>query len=129
MVGDVCGGKKSDLKTVALRNVIGCVVRHYWLGWGLLWLFHWLVRHPWRRIDRIPLYQDEINEAFFTLILVLWTRIVCLWTEKPFRARPVLSMSTLSAKGIGCMDWPDPPLMLIQQSMYGKYSKNIHILG
>ena len=36
MVGDMYGGKKSDLKTVAHRNVIGCVVRHYWLGWGLL---------------------------------------------------------------------------------------------
>ena len=32
MVGDVCNGKKIDLKTVAPRNVIGCVVRHYWLG-------------------------------------------------------------------------------------------------
>ena len=27
MVGDVCGGKKSDLKTVAPRSMIGCVVR------------------------------------------------------------------------------------------------------
>ena len=36
MVGDVCGGKKIDLKTVAHRNLIGCAVRHYWLGWGLL---------------------------------------------------------------------------------------------
>jgi len=36
MVGDVCGGKKSDLKTVAARNMTGCVVRHYWLGWGIL---------------------------------------------------------------------------------------------
>jgi len=26
-----------DLKTVASRNMIGCVVSHYWLGWGLLW--------------------------------------------------------------------------------------------
>jgi len=32
IVGDVCGGKKIDLKTVVPRNV----VRHYWLGWGLL---------------------------------------------------------------------------------------------
>jgi len=32
MVGDMCGGKKSDLKTVGHRNVIGCVVHHYWLG-------------------------------------------------------------------------------------------------
>jgi len=36
MVGDMCGGKKSDFKTVAPKNVIGCVVRHYWLGWGFL---------------------------------------------------------------------------------------------
>ena len=36
MVGDMCGGKNSDLKTVAPRKMIGCVVRHYWLGWGLL---------------------------------------------------------------------------------------------
>jgi len=36
MVEDMCGGKKSDLKTAAHRNMIGCVVRHYWLGWGLL---------------------------------------------------------------------------------------------
>ena len=36
IVGDLCGGKKIDLKTVAPRNVICCVVRHYWLGWGLL---------------------------------------------------------------------------------------------
>jgi len=36
MVGDMCGGKNIDLKIVAPRNVIGCVVRHYWLGWGLL---------------------------------------------------------------------------------------------
>jgi len=35
-----------------------------------------------------------------------------------FRAGLVVSMSTLSANGIGCMDWPDPPLMLIQHSMY-----------
>ena len=55
MVGDMCGGKKSDLKTVAPRNMVGCVVRHYWLGWGLLWLFYWLVRHPWRRFDWVPL--------------------------------------------------------------------------
>jgi len=32
IVGDVYDGKKLDLKTVAPRNVIGCVVRHYWLG-------------------------------------------------------------------------------------------------
>ena len=33
MVRDVCGGKKIDLKIkVAPRHVIGCVVRHYWLG-------------------------------------------------------------------------------------------------
>ena len=36
VVGDVCGGKKKDLKTVVPRNVIGCVVRYYRLGWGLL---------------------------------------------------------------------------------------------
>jgi len=36
LVGDVCGGKKINLKTVAPRNGIGYVVRHYWLGWGLL---------------------------------------------------------------------------------------------
>ena len=36
MVVDVCCGKKIDLKTVAPRYVIGCVVRYYWLGWGLL---------------------------------------------------------------------------------------------
>jgi len=36
MFGDMCGDKKSNLKTVASRNMIGCVVRHYWLGWGLL---------------------------------------------------------------------------------------------
>jgi len=36
MVEDVCGGKKIDLKNVVPRNVIGCVVRHYWLGWDLL---------------------------------------------------------------------------------------------
>ena len=36
MVGDVCGGKKIDSKTVVPRNVIGCVVRHYWLGLGIL---------------------------------------------------------------------------------------------
>jgi len=52
-------------------------------------------------------------EAFVTLVLVLWTRTLWLWTEMPFRAGPVLSMSALSAKGIGCMDWPDPPFMLI----------------
>jgi len=34
--GDVCGGKKIDLKIVAPRNVVGCVLRHYWLGCGLL---------------------------------------------------------------------------------------------
>ena len=53
-------------------------------------------------------YEDEINEAFVTLILVLWTRTLWLWTETPFHAGLVLSMSTLSAKEIGCMDWPDP---------------------
>jgi len=36
MVGDMCSCTKSDLKTVAPINLIGCVVRHYWLGWGLL---------------------------------------------------------------------------------------------
>jgi len=99
MVGDLCGGKKIDLKTVAPRNVIGCVVRHYWLEWvsydcstdlyailkGDLTGFH---------------YQDEINKAFVTLMLVLWTRTLCLWTETPFCAGLVLSMITLSAKGI-----------------------------
>jgi len=30
MVGDVCGGKKIDLKTVTPINVIGFVVGHYW---------------------------------------------------------------------------------------------------
>ena len=39
MIGDVCGGKKINLKNVAPRKVIGCVVRH-WLGWGLLLLFY-----------------------------------------------------------------------------------------
>jgi len=34
------------LKTFAPKNVIGCVVRHFLLGWVLLWLFYWLVRHP-----------------------------------------------------------------------------------
>jgi len=28
----------------------------------------------------------------------------CLWTDTPFRAGLVLSMITLIAKGIGCMD-------------------------
>ena len=32
MFGDVCRGKKIELKTVAPRKMIGCVVRHYWLG-------------------------------------------------------------------------------------------------
>jgi len=70
MVGDVCGGTKIDLKTVASRNVIGCVMRHYWLWWGLLWLFYWLVRHPKRRFDRVPLSRwdqsgicDPLNGA------------------------------------------------------------------
>ena len=36
MVGDVCGGKTINLKNVAPRKMIGCVARHYWLGWGLL---------------------------------------------------------------------------------------------
>jgi len=31
-VGDMCGGKKRDLKTIAPRNLIGCMARHYWLG-------------------------------------------------------------------------------------------------
>jgi len=44
------------------------------------------------------------------------------------RAGLVLSMSTLSPKDIGCMDWPDPHLILIQQSMYGTYFKNIQVL-
>jgi len=55
-----------------------------------------------------------------TLGYTPWWR---LWTETPFRAELVLSMSTLSAKGIWCIDWPDPPLMLIQQNMYGTYLK------
>jgi len=55
MVGDMCGGEKSDLKTVAHRNMICCVVRHYWLGWGLLWLVYWFLCHPLIRFDRVPL--------------------------------------------------------------------------
>jgi len=35
LVGVVGGGKNIGLKTVAPRNVLRCVVRHYWLGWGL----------------------------------------------------------------------------------------------
>jgi len=58
-------------------------------------------------------YRDEINKAFVTFMLVLLTRTLWLWTEMHFRAGLVLSMITLSAKGIGYMDWPDPPLMLI----------------
>ena len=29
MVGDVCGGKQIDLKTVAFRNVLLCVITDY----------------------------------------------------------------------------------------------------
>ena len=46
-------------------------------------------------------YQNEINEAFVTLTLFLWTRTLWLWTETPFCAGLVLSMSTLSTNGIG----------------------------
>jgi len=67
MVGDMCSGTKSDLKPLAHRNLIGCVVRHYWLGWGLLWLFYRLVRHPWRRFNQVPLsrwYQGGICDPY-----------------------------------------------------------------
>jgi len=57
--------------------------------------------------------RDEINKAFVILMLVLWTRTLCLWTDTFFRSRLVLSMITLSATGINYMDWPDPPLILI----------------
>jgi len=57
LVGDVCGGKKINLKTVAPRNGICYAVRHYWLRWCLLWLFYWLERHPLRRFDQVPLSE------------------------------------------------------------------------
>ena len=46
-------------------------------------------------------------------MLVLWTMTLCLWTETPFRAGLSLSLITLSANGIECMDWPDHSLMFI----------------
>jgi len=64
---------KIDLKTVAPRNVIDLT------GFR---------------------YRDEINKACMTLMLRLLTRTLCLWTETPFCAGLVLSMGTLSAKGI-----------------------------
>ena len=108
MVGDVCGGKKIYIKTVSPRNVVGCVMRHNWLGWGLLWLFYRIVRRELTGFH----YRDEINKAYVTVMLVLWTRTWCLWTETPFRAGLVLSMITLSAKTIRCMDWPSPHVNL-----------------
>jgi len=128
MVGDMCGGKKSNLKTVAPRNMIGCVVRHYWLS-GVSYDCSTDVYAILEEDLTGYHYKDEIKEAFVTLILVLLTRILWLWAETPFRVGLVVSMSTLSAKGIGCLDWHDPPLMLIQQSMYRTYSKNIQVLG
>jgi len=71
MVGDLCDGKKIDLKTVASRNVMGCVVRHYWLWWGLLCLMYWLVLHPYRRFDRV-LLSSEMRS-----IRHLWTLCRC----------------------------------------------------
>jgi len=70
-------------------------------------------------------YRDDINKAFVNLMLVLWTRILCVWTETPFRVGLALLIITLSAKGIGCMDWPDPPLMLIlQEHVWHKLQKH-----
>ena len=97
IVGEVCGGKKIDLKTVAPRNVIDvlCVVTGkggasndcstdlYAILKGDLTGFH---------------YRDEISKACAILMLMLWTRSLCLWTETPFRAGLVLAMLTLSAK-------------------------------
>ena len=31
-----------------------CIHNHYWLWWGLLWLFYWLLRHHKRRLDWVP---------------------------------------------------------------------------
>ena len=41
-------------------------------------------------------------------MLVLWARTLCLWAKTPVRTGVVLSMSTLSMKGIELMDWPAP---------------------
>ena len=54
-----------------------------------------------------------------TLMLVLWARTLCLWTETCVGTGVVLSMSTLSAKRIEHMDCLPPQLMLTQYSMYG----------
>ena len=63
-------------------------------------------------------YRDEINEAFVILKLVLWTRTLCLWTETPFRAGLVLSMSTLRAKKwMYGLVWPSPHVNLTRACM------------
>ena len=83
MVGDMCGGKNIDLKTVAPRNVIGCVVRHQ----GGVSYDGSTDLYAILKVDLTEFhYRDEINKAFVILMLVLWNWTLCLWTETPFRA-------------------------------------------
>jgi len=70
IVGDVCGGKKIELKTVAHRNAIGCVVRHYGLGWGSYDCSTDLYTILKGDLTGFH-YQDDINKAFVTLMLLV----------------------------------------------------------
>ena len=63
-------------------------------------------------------YRDAINKAFVTLMLVMWTRTLCLWTGTHFRAGLVLSMITPSArKRMFGSAWPSAHVNLTRACM------------
>jgi len=106
----MCGDKKSNLKTVAPRNVIVCCVI---TGKGGVSYKRSTELYAILEGDLTGLhYRDEINQAFVNLILVLWTRTLWLWTETLCRACFVNEYTECEMNRRS-----DPPLMLIQQSM------------
>jgi len=96
--------KNSALKTVAHRNMLGSVVRHNWLGR----VSYACSTDVYVIIKRAAAIEMNSLRHLCILILVLWARTLCFWTETPVRTGLGCSVSTLTSRRIECMDWPDP---------------------
>ena len=108
--------------------MIGCVVRHYWLWWGLLWLFYWLVRHPKWRFDRVPLSrwdQQGICDSYVGAVdqdcaygrkCPSVPGLFCQWLHWARKEYDVWTFLTIPS----CKSY---------KSMYGTNPKNIQVLG
>jgi len=94
-----CCAQKRDMLCGASLLVI--------LGWGLLWLFYWLVPHPWR-FDRVPLSRYDqwgICDPYTGVgTRTLWLRLC--------RACCVNKYTERETNGLA---WPCSPINLTKQ--------------